>query len=176
MSASVTGGQAAKAHSWLLKADADVGTLQRTALESVWHRRPAVCQLFFSHTETLASGYWLGRGVNNHNAKSTELLSRVLTSFERCQLPLLLNQAGLRGGRGAWREGWEGHVCCTGMHRNWACDALRVERGNIQAHLEIVSWFIHEQFFKCMCIIRSFISFKSKNQIIFLLPAGAEGM
>lgn len=105
MSASVTGGQAAKAHSWLLKADADVGTLQRTALESVWHRRPAVCQLFFSHTETLASGYWLGRGVNNHNAKSTELLSRVLTSFERCQLPLLLNQAGLRGGEGSLEGG-----------------------------------------------------------------------
>lgn len=36
-----------------------------------------------------------GQRVNNHNAKSTDLLSRVLTSFERCQLPLMLNQAGL---------------------------------------------------------------------------------
>ena len=164
MSASVTGGQAAKAHSWLLKADADGGTLQRTALESVWHRRPrSLLALLFTH-RNFGLRLLAGQRVNNHNAKSTELLSRVLTSFERCQLPLLLNQAGLRGGgRGAWREGWEGHVCFTGMHGNWACDALRVERGNIQAHLEIVSWLLHEQFLKCMCVIRSFISFKSKN-------------
>ena len=106
MSASVTGGQAAKAHSWLLKADADGGTLQRTALESVWHRRPrSLLALLFTH-RNFGLRLLAGQRVNNHNAKSTELLSRVLTSFERCQLPLLLNQAGLRGaGEGSLEGG-----------------------------------------------------------------------
>lgn len=39
-----------------------------------------LAQLFFSHTKTIASGHWLGTEagrVNNFNAKSTALLSRV---------------------------------------------------------------------------------------------------
>lgn len=51
-------------------------------------------QLFFSHTKRSPPAIGWAE-VNNHIAKSTELPSRVLTSFERCQLALGLTQAGL---------------------------------------------------------------------------------
>ena len=77
-----------------------------------------------------------GQRVNNHNAKSTELLSRVLTSFERCQLPLLLNQAGLGVGEGR-PEGGLGTSVSQGFRETGPGramdDASSVEGGNTQA-------------------------------------------
>lgn len=47
------------------------------------------------HIQNIRLQLLAGQRVNNHIAKSTQLPSRVLTSFERCQLALGLTQAGL---------------------------------------------------------------------------------
>ena len=73
-----------------------------------------------------------GQRVNNHHAKSTELLSRVLTSFERCQLPLLLNQAGLGVEEGRPEGGLGTSVSQGCGETGRAMDASRVESGNAQ--------------------------------------------
>lgn len=120
-------------------------------MASVWHGLAILGQLFFSHTKTFPSGYWLGRGtgrVSNHNAKSTDLLSRVLTSCERCQLPLLLNQAGLGwAGLGSGREIGERQGRPRLFHQHAqerACWLLTVERGNSQDYLGITFWSINK--------------------------------
>lgn len=94
VSFSFTGGLAAKAHGPLPKADAGwrgpVKSSSWSLAGSVSHTRSAL----FTH-KNFRLRLLAGQRINNHNAESTALLSRVLTSFERCQLPLTLNQAGL---------------------------------------------------------------------------------
>lgn len=97
VSFSFTGGHAAKAHGQLLKADAGWRGPAKSGSwslsGSVSHTRSAL----FTH-KNFRLRLLAGQRINNHNAESTDLLSRVLTSFERCQLPLTLNQAGLNVG------------------------------------------------------------------------------
>lgn len=85
----LTAGHTTKAPSQVLKAD--TGWRQpckEQLIEPVWHGLvPTWSALLF--TKTSASGYWLGKEtgtVNSHNAKSTGLLSRALTSWGGCQL------------------------------------------------------------------------------------------
>lgn len=119
----LTAGHTTKAPSQVLKAD--TGWRQpckEQLIEPVWHGLvPTWSALLF--TKTSASGYWLGKEtgtVNSHNAKSTGLLSRALTSWGGCQL---LSTKPLKGwpvwGRRAQRaRGGEPESCAP---RPWTC-------------------------------------------------------
>lgn len=118
MSLSFAGGHAAKAHGHLLKADAG---WRGPAKSSSWSLSGPVSHTWsalFTH-KNFRLRLLAGQRINNHNAESTDLLSRVLTSFERCQLPLTLNRAGLGVGEARLVDGGgrEGHLPSTGMHR-----------------------------------------------------------
>lgn len=59
---SFPGGRVVKAQGQLLKAEMGGRALQRPAHGVCLAHLPALGQLFFSHTKTFASGYWLGEG------------------------------------------------------------------------------------------------------------------
>lgn len=130
VSFSFTGGPAAKAHGQLLKADAGrrgpVKSSSWSLSGSVSHTRSAL----FTH-KNFRLRLLAGQRINNHNAESTDLLSRVLTSFGRCQLPLTLNQAGLGVGEGGL-GGRQGRPLL--FHRNARMMAIRGSEGRKRGH------------------------------------------
>lgn len=112
---SFTGGHTAKAHGPLLEADAG---RRGPAKPSSWSLSGPVSHTWsalFTHKNVRLRPL-AGQRINNHNAESTDLLSRVLTSFDRCQLPLTLNRAGLGVGEarlGAGVGGQAGKATCV---------------------------------------------------------------
>lgn len=92
MTFSLTGGWFVKVHGWLLEADMGGEALQKASPCSL--PGTGVTLSLLSTHKNVCLRLLPGQRVNNHIAKSTELLSRVLTSFERCQLPLILTQVG----------------------------------------------------------------------------------
>lgn len=143
VSLSCTGRHAAEAHGRVLKADLGWRG-PAPARGSDWHGHCSGSALLCTH-KNFRLRLWAGQRINNHNAESTDLLGRVLTSFERCQLPLILNQPGLGTGGERSVRGQGGPLVFHSTVANWVPSPLRVERQSIQNYLEIISWPVNEQ-------------------------------
>lgn len=91
----LTGGRVVRVHGRLLEADTGGEALHKASpcSLSVWHGRHPESALLPTHKNGRLR-LLAGQRVNNHIAKSTEMLNRVLTGFERCQLCLILTRAG----------------------------------------------------------------------------------
>lgn len=91
----LTGGRVVRVHGRLLEADTGGEALHKASpcSLSVWHGRHPESALLPTHKNGRLR-LLAGQRVNNHIAKSTEMLNRVLTGFERCQFCLILTRAG----------------------------------------------------------------------------------